>query len=264
MQSAIYLFGFARGDLHPDFVDLSPSLEVFQEKCGDITAIISRVVLDEYVGEKGEANLRDLSWLGPRVVGHGAVLQTIMRDSPVLPVRFGTLFSSLASIRSILDGHHSEITEFLDFMKDKEEWGIKAHLSRTEAREKLFAEELKNSGTDPEALSPGARYFRQKQLKAASEKKMEAWISATLKEVEQKLLLISVDLCRRKIHSGFDSGNELETTANWAALILADHHSQLNDLLEQAGAGSADLGLSFELSGPWPPYSFAPQLDMEN
>lgn len=263
MQSAIYLFGFARGDFFPALEDVSPTEEVFQEKYRDITAIISPVPLDEFVGEHAEAKLQDISWMGPRVVRHGAVLESVMRSSPVFPVRFGTLFSSRGLMLGLLDHYHTEITEFLDYMADKEEWGVKARLSRAEAKERLLHEVSSGSLPDLDSLSPGVRYFKQKQLEAQLDKKLTEWLSSTLKGFENECGLISDDLCRRKIHSTFDTDKQVETVGNWAVLIRSEHYSRLTDLLEDANAAKAGYGLSFELSGPWPPYSFAPQLDAE-
>ena len=49
---------------------------------------------EEFAGPEAELNLQQLSWVGPRALRHEAVIEEVMASSPVLPARFGTLFSS--------------------------------------------------------------------------------------------------------------------------------------------------------------------------
>ncbi len=67
--------------------------------CDEIGAVLSEVPLDDFRGEQAEARLRDLSWLGPRVCRHEAVIEEAMRRGPVLPARFATLFASADSLQ---------------------------------------------------------------------------------------------------------------------------------------------------------------------
>ena len=69
--------------------------------CGEIGAVFSEVELGEFCGESAEACLQDLAWLGPRVCRHEAVIEEVMRQAPVLPARFATLFTSLDSLRAV-------------------------------------------------------------------------------------------------------------------------------------------------------------------
>ena len=41
--------------------------------------------------------MEDLAWVAPRALRHEEVILTVMEQGPVLPVRFGTVFSSLDS-----------------------------------------------------------------------------------------------------------------------------------------------------------------------
>src|ERR1035438_4586452 len=72
--------------------------------CGEMGAVLSEVELGEFCGETAEARLQDLAWLGPRVCQHEAVIEEVMGQTPVLPARFATLFTSLDSLnRSVLE-----------------------------------------------------------------------------------------------------------------------------------------------------------------
>lgn len=64
----------------------------FFQCAGRVAAVVSHVAQAEFCGPAGEANLQDLAWLAPRACRHQAVLEQAMRQGPVWPARFGTLF----------------------------------------------------------------------------------------------------------------------------------------------------------------------------
>ena len=57
----------------------------FQNLC----AVLSEVRLEDFCGGAAELRMRDLAWVGPRALRHEAVVEEVMRHSPVLPARFG-------------------------------------------------------------------------------------------------------------------------------------------------------------------------------
>ena len=52
----------------------------------------------------------DLAWVAPRVCRHEAVIEEAMRQSPVLPARFATLFQTIASLAQFLSCTTTEST----------------------------------------------------------------------------------------------------------------------------------------------------------
>ena len=112
---ALYLFCLVPAahllPLEGAVVDMLPTLAA--ERFRDITAILSPVALEEFCGPAGEANLEDLSWLAPRLARHQEVIGGLMRHSPVLPLPFGTLFSSRDSLARCLARHRQAIRGLL-------------------------------------------------------------------------------------------------------------------------------------------------------
>ena len=52
-----------------------------------LAAVWSPVPVEDFCGPAAEERLRDLTWIGPRVIRHQEVVAGVMRHSPVLPVR---------------------------------------------------------------------------------------------------------------------------------------------------------------------------------
>lgn len=206
--------------------------------------------------------MQDLTWMGPRACRHEAVVEQAMRLSPVLPARFGTLFSSRESLEKFIRKHHAAVRRFLDRVADKEEWAVKGMLDRKKAREEVFSTLLARSNQDLSSLSAGIRYFREQRMLAEAEKELDSWLRGICNEVMGDLGRRAVDFRPRRVLSQSAAENNLEVVLNCAFLMPRSAVVELRARTNQANARYAPRGLIFELSGPWPPYSFSPSLGM--
>jgi len=256
-----YLFCFARADLLPPIegrgVDGRSPLLLWRYL--DIASVLSRVVVGEFCGVTAEADMQELSWLGPRACRHEEVVEQVMHHSPVLPARFGTIFSSLRVLERLLRKHHGAISAFLDSVVDKEEWAVKGFLHRSKAQEYLFARALASQEGSLHP-SPGRRYFQERRLQARAEEELHCWLRGSCSEFAGQLSRYASDFRERRVLSSGSAGRTV--VLNWAFLVprgaLADFRGQI----DRANAEYAERGLAFECSGPWPPYSFSPPLQM--
>jgi hypothetical protein len=252
----IYLFCFARP--HAGFAVEGHGLDdgnpLQQTTLRDVMAVLCEVAVEKWCGPSGDLNLQDLAWVAPRACRHEQVIEQVMRHSPVLPSRFGTLFSSFRSVESVVDSHYAEIDRFLDYVADKEEWGIKVLLDSSKAEERLLAPKLS-------ALPPGAgaRYLLEQRLRADARKEVRSWVKMVASEGVRRIRQQGVEF--RQLRTPGQEGDEKkEIVFNWAFLVdksvLDDFHAQVQNL----SAETAAQGLSWAISGPWPPYSFCPPL----
>src|SRR5215475_5260127 len=138
-DTALYLFCLARSGPLPELdgtgVDGQSPLVV--RSFADLAAVLSTVSVADFCGPAAERRMNDLSWLAPRACRHEAVIEEVMRYCPVLPARFGILFSALESLEGLLLKHHRAISRFLDRVTDHEEWGVKGRLDREQALAEL-------------------------------------------------------------------------------------------------------------------------------
>jgi hypothetical protein len=265
VQKVIYLFGLARAGLLPDLqtAGLDDDAPLLMDNFANVTAILCEVPLEEFQGPSAETRLKDLAWVGPKAVRHERVIEHAMQHSPVLPARFGTLFSSRRSLYRLIKANLADIDTFLDRVADKDEWAVKGLSSKAEARERLLAEKIDRESEILASMSPGMRYFKERQIQAAVQKEIGQWIKQTLQEVAVDLSTCSADWYSRKIVLRVQEGTDKETVVNWAFLVGRSSVEDFSSRIHRANAEYAQYGLLFELSGPWPPYSFAPQLKME-
>ncbi len=102
---------------------------------------------------------------GPPALQHERVIDAMRRAGPIMPVRFGALFSTRRALEDWSAENLESIDVFLGQVADKDEWTVRLSLELGHVTEEL-------AGADPvwsarlRALpeSPGARYLRKKRL----------------------------------------------------------------------------------------------------
>jgi hypothetical protein len=262
-DQGIYLFGFARSVpiLSIQGTGIDSQMPLFSHRFSDITAVVCNIVMDRFRGPSAESVMQDIAWIVPIAVRHEEVIEDVMRQSPVLPARLGTIFSSLERLEKLMQIHHRKILRFLDQVADKEEWSVKGFIDRKRAKKKIYDETLAAVTKRFAQLSPGTRYFQEKQIQNKTDEQLKMRIKAVVKEIGESLKPYARDFYPRKPLSC--DAAEKDMITNWAYLIPRDSVEGFRLQLIQMNENHYHKGLFFELSGPWPPYSFCPALDME-
>jgi hypothetical protein len=236
---------------------------VFLHEFLDIVAVLSTVSLDEFCGSSAESRLQDLFWVGPRACRHEEVIEQVMRYSPVLPARFGTLFSSLDSLDRLLQKHHDAILRFLGWVADKEEWSVKVLLDRATAKGERFSKVLSNESGRHASLPPGMRYIQEQRIRADIEKALRGWLEEVCRKIANDLSNYTADFCQRRIPAHGSTRSDGDMVQNWAFLIPRSVVPDFQTRMREVNAHYFPQGLVFELSGPWPPYSFSLSIEGE-
>jgi len=81
---------------------------------GDLSAVVSSIPMSRYVVSR------------ETMTAHEKVLEEVMRDCTVLPVRFYTVAPSADEIRSLLGRRHAEFKNLLRYLDNRIELGLKA------------------------------------------------------------------------------------------------------------------------------------------
>jgi hypothetical protein len=267
MSQGLYLFCLARLSRLPPLplegkgLDGRSPLSVASFQ--DLAAVWSPVPLEEFCGPEAADRLRDLTWIGPRVIRHQEVVVGVMRHSPVLPARFGTIFSSLANLEKVLQVHHDTIAGFLERLTDQGEWAVKGMLDRSRAQERLFSRKLAGEAERLGALSPGTRYFQEQRLREGCGQELQLWLQEVCRELWTDLRGYAAEVRERRRFSRKVTGSPKDMIWNWAFLVPEKALAGFQARIREATAQYAERGLTIECTGPWPPYSFTPALDLE-
>jgi gas vesicle protein GvpL/GvpF len=265
-KTALYVFCFARSGLVREVpgtgVDGQHPLSVLHHS-PDLCGVVSEVAREDFCGPTAELRLRDLAWVGERALRHEAVVEEALKLSPVLPVPFGTLFTSEGALREFLGQHCAVIARFLEQVRGLGEWSVKALLDRKQALRAFMSTSWTAQEKQLTALPGGTRYFAEQRIRQDAEKGLSLWLNQTCSQVADDLTKHASDFRECPVVSSKLPEDGIAEVANWAFLLPESATEAFRDDINRINLEQRSQGLLFLLSGPWPPYRFVPPLSVE-
>ena len=262
-ELALYLYCFARSDavrvVKAAAVD-GPIPVAIVVQSGDLCAVLSEVAQQDFCGPGAELHMQQLAWVAPRSVQHEAVIEEVMATSPVLPLPFGTLFSSSEALAKFVDQHRETINLFLGRVANHEEWSVKGWFDRRQAQRALTSARLKEQQERLSAMLAGTRHLTEQRICRAIERELNAWLNQTSRTIASELASQASDFRECEVPSGAQAESGLDEVLNWAFLLPESAVAQFHNRVVRANQDYRSQGLLLQLSGPWPPYRFVPAL----
>ncbi len=258
-DDAICLYAFAQRRHAPESspAEIEQRLQLHSQ--GSVAALIAIVPIAEYCGVDGERNLADVAWLAPRVRRHAELVNWTMQWSPVFPVPFGTFYKTLDSLTAFMRAHDETIVAFLNRVADKEEWEFRAgaKFDGPEFLDRLAC----NAWPDWRALSKGVRYMRVCRDREALLELGRANAAAVARDYLAKIQPLTASV--RELVPGRQLDPKAgEPIARYALLVNKTNVPRLREYVRTIGASVDHVAIA--LSGPWPPFSFRPDLAPRN
>ena len=215
------------------------SREVYTISFRDISAVVSDTPLIEY--EPSEKN----------AMAHENVVELVMFNHTVLPMRFCTIIKGDDGVRKMLESFYDEFKKNLVALKGKIEVGLKVYWDSAET-EKKVAETSGNIKTMREEIAKkpqGAAYLLKLKLDAAIKGEALKQREQYAEEIRRKLQNLA-----HESRSSTLIGEDM--ILNAAFLIDRETFKTFKEETERILGGYRNDGLEFNFTGPWPPYSF--------
>jgi hypothetical protein len=228
----------------------------------DLSALVSWVPFADYSEQALNKNLEDLAWITPRVKRHEQIVKTMLEFAPVIPVRFCTIYRSRERVLQVLRSHYEEFRAFLHFVQGKEEWGVKIYLDE-EVRENLVQKAgrtLRTLDKRISSASPGEGYFLRKRREKIFREEVEKNLETLTEEIYTQISSWAIAGQRNRLLDKRATGKDKAMILNAAFLVNTENIGEFVEWLDRLAAQYAHQGLFFEVSGPWPPYNFCPQV----
>ncbi len=260
VPEAVVLFAFIEAGRtiarpSPERVNTDPRPIV--HRAGSIAAMVGMVPLADYCGAEAERNLSDVEWLAPRAWRHAAILREAMLESAVFPAPFGTLYASLGSLTAFMAAHEATIARFLQDAAGKEEWGLKATADL--GGQDVLETHAARTWPDWPLLTPGVRYMRLCRDRPALLDLARAKARDAVADLIADLESPAIAVRQLGPTRGADDGQD-DCIARYALLVPAAGAVELHEWVDAMGAMLAREGVGISLTGPWPPFSFRPDL----
>jgi len=240
----VYCVGSAE-ELGPDLPSLGargvggPDVEVHTVEYGGLAAVVS------------DAPTMTFDITRDNLMAHQRVVEESMRHTDVLPVAFGTVARDDRDVREkLLRREHDDLQEYLAYVKDRVELGVKALWDR----DRLFAEiaaerdDIRSLRDRLAGLPQDSAYFERIQLgeltNAAIAEKRDRDAEAILEELRP----LAVDLQLNRLLTDM-------MILNASFLVDKDQITAFDRQMQWLGELHAER-LTFQYVGPLPPYSF--------
>ena len=261
-------------------VDLSWLTGVGEAKVRTITACgLTVLVSDVSLAEFGEAalreNLENLDWLDEVAREHHYVIDAAARLFPLLPVSLATVYSGDGAVCAALNSRGDQLRDALHRVGGRVEWGVKAYAAPNAAEgvgedaagrpdgELAGAERAPAmvsaddwGGQEPKTEGgAGMAYLRRRRAQLTSARESKTAAVSGAQAVHTELTAKAIGTRLHPPQSAQLSGVRQPMLLN--AAYLLDTADSVAFTAAVAGIATAHPELRVELTGPWPPYSFA-------
>jgi len=229
-----YVFGVVRAGTY----DLPTGVTMCEAE--GLAAVVREVSLEEYGAEPLREHLEDIAWLEEAARRHETVLDDLLRITTVIPLRLCTIYRSEDAVVDMLRAERAELREALGRLAGRTEWGVKAFRSPAP----VF---------DDEGFASGEAYMERRRMEAASRQRADEAADAEVSEAFARLAELAVEALANPLQARELSGRPEEMVLNGVFLVedvVEDGFRAAVDALDRASS------LSYELTGPWPPYNF--------
>ena len=185
------------------------------------------------------------------MTAHEKVLEEVMKDCTVLPVRFYTVAPSADEIRSFLRRRHAEFKNLLRYLDNRIELGLKAlwkDMNRVFQEIISETDELKALQEKIASTSSGKAETESKALAVGVKSRLQVKKDKEAEGLLDPLQKISVDVRYNKTH-----GDDM--ICNTAFLVDRRWEKDFDIKVEELTEAHNDR-IRFIYVGPVPPYSF--------
>ena len=239
--------------------------------CG-LTVLVSDVSLAEFGEAALRENLENLDWVDEVAREHHYVIDAAARLFPLLPVRLATVYSGDAAVLAALTSRSGQLRDTLRRIGGRVEWGVKAYAAAAAdtagdpaMTEPAPAGNAAGTGADGQELRTdggvGLAHLRRRRVQLTAARESKAAAVSGAQAVHEELTAKAIDARLHLPQSAQLSGISQPMLLNGAYLL--DPADSVTFTAAVAGHATAHPELRVELTGPWPPYSFAGEGDDE-
>jgi hypothetical protein len=217
----------------------------------DLSAVVGSVPLEVFGEQPLRRNLEDLDWLEGTARAHDAVVAALVRRGPAVPLRLATVFRDDDRVRELLEQRRADFAAALALVSGRTEWGVKAYGDRAA----LTAAVAEARAASDNAKGAGAAYLARRRAQLSAQETVERDAAQRAEEIHTRLVHQAAAGRRQTLTDPALSGRRDWMVLNGTYLVDDDRTDDFTATVTALGAEFP--GIRLELTGPWPPYSFA-------
>lgn len=221
-------------------------------------AIASSVSQEEFNENNLKRNLANVEWIEKKALQHENVIEHLMEDVAILPLKFPTIFESEENVKKMLRERGIEFKGLIKNLEGREEWGLKIYCDLERFKYLIIEEDesIKKIDREIESCGKGKAFLFRKKRDELIEDIVNKRISEYTKGCFERLAGISAKIKINKLLPKEVTQKKDEMVFNGAFLVNKERLGEFKSVLEQLKITYYGKGLSFDCTGPWPPYNF--------
>jgi gas vesicle protein GvpL/GvpF len=240
--AAWYVYGVVSATTQPEGTGIgSRPVEAVPE--GEVAALVSVVPGEEF----GEASLRerlnDRAWLERTAREHEEALERALAVTAVIPFRLCTVYESRDRLREFLAAHGPALGDLLRRLEGHVELGVKAYFA--------------GSTREREEAQSGREYLLRRQRERADAEEAARFTVECVRASHERLAAAAEEARANPPQPPELSGRTDEMLLNGAYLVRRDD-GELSHAVAELESLYGPRGVTYEITGPWPPYNFVP------
>jgi hypothetical protein len=244
-STAWYVYGVGEDD---EALSRLEGVELIRQ--GRLAAVVREVSLEDYGEAVLPERLNDRDWLERNARAHEDVLQAAAAVTTIVPLRFGAIYRSREQVERMLEGRRGEFVATLDRVRGHVELGVKVWADLPTLERTLPPEE------EPSTRGTGAAYLQRRRREQKISRELAALCAELAEETHARLSASAAAAVANRPQPRELTGRSDAMLLNGAYLVR-DGDDGLRREVELLAAEHAELGLEYELTGPWPPHNFA-------
>jgi len=208
-----------------------------------LSAVIANAEYKDYHSLPKEEVIEELT-------SHQQMIEKMMEQFTVLPVKFGTILKNEEEVRTVLEKGYSFLRDTLLKMEDKVELDLVCFWNEQKAAQMAYQESKRIQSLQEQLAKKGNAAYEEK---VALGKEIAKFLSEKREELSSQILKVLKKVASSSCRHTLVDVNML---LNQAFLVNKDSEERFNSALNGLDSKFADL-VNFRLVGPLPPYSFA-------
>ncbi|MEH7118219.1 GvpL/GvpF family gas vesicle protein [Neobacillus vireti] len=225
----------------------------------ELAAIFTPVSADNFSQQQIDLQLKDPEWLKEKAFHHHEMISEIHKHFTVLPMSFCTVFQNIDNLEVILDEQYSDLFDKLVNLKGQQEWNVKVYSNKEKTLSYIqdyhpTVVELKEKIP---SMPKGKQFIMKKKLEQLIASQVEIEQAKWWKEISCELTSYVKAVNYRKIWGRDVTDRTDDMMVNCDFLVEKKAAPYFFDKIQVLERKYEELGCTFQLTGPWPPYHFS-------
>jgi len=265
-KHGLYAYGIVdRSPKQLDILGIDKKSKVYPLEGEELCVMVSKIELDKFQNQVKKLFSELTKTAGAAQSGSGAILQahedvvdSLMKDTTVVPFKFGTILKNEKAASKMLQDYEEQFKSLLAKFTGRAEWGLKVYADNQEFTKHMVQAEpkFKNLEEKREKLSRGTAYLLGRKM----EEDLNDTVVTRLAEVSEIIFQeLRKDAYEAKLNKSLPqklTAKKKEMILNTVYLIEREKVARFCQRGKRLIEKYASMGLDLEISGPWPPYSF--------